>query len=186
MQGFSCPSCSNKGVLVQVAQNIPLFGHLVIQTFSCKHCGFKLNDVMEAEFHAPTRLEVRVNGKEDLNVKIVRNSSATIEIPELGAKVEPGPASMGFYTNAEGLLERVGDALNVLLNSAKGKELDTAVKVLEDLSQCRQGKKPFTVVLWDPYGNSKLLGSRVVERPLSEEETRNLKKSVQLFESEKK
>ncbi|MBP3800305.1 MAG: hypothetical protein ILA19_04935, partial [Bacilli bacterium] len=39
--------------------------------------------------------------KETLSVRVVRSQSATVTIPEIGVKVEPGPKSEGYVTNVE-------------------------------------------------------------------------------------
>ncbi|QQR92418.1 MAG: ZPR1 zinc finger domain-containing protein [Candidatus Iainarchaeum archaeon] len=157
-----CPICHKELAIIQIPETIPLFGQIVIQTLRCSHCGFKFSDVMSTEFHDALGFEARIAGEADLHTKLVRNSSGTVEVPELGFTLEPGPMAEGFYTNMEGLLERVDGILNFLSSHADTHEQRERAKELLALSKkCRAGKMPFTVRVLDPFGGSALIGANV-------------------------
>jgi zinc finger protein len=108
----------------------------------------------------------------------VRSKSGTIELEEIGVKIEPGPASEGFITNVEGVLERVRETLLMAREFRKGEGDEEAVKkadeILQYIEDVKEGKKPLTVKIADPLGNSALIGEKVKSRLLTEEEIQRL------------
>ncbi len=181
-----CPICHKELAIIQVPETIPLFGQIVIQTLRCAHCGFKFSDVMSTEFHDAQGFEARIVSENDLNTKLVRNSSGTVEIPELGFTLEPGPMAEGFYTNMEGLLERVDGILKFLSSHADTDEQRTRAKELLALSkECRAGKMPFTVRVLDPFGSSALIGANAKRFPISKMDAEKLKHGVFVIDQAK-
>ncbi|MFH0970834.1 MAG: ZPR1 zinc finger domain-containing protein [Candidatus Diapherotrites archaeon] len=173
-----CPQCKKEAVIIQLVENVPYFGRILLQSLSCSHCGMKWSDVMSLEFNSPTGFDVRIHKEKDLETKIVRNSSGTVEIPELGVVLEPGSFAEGFFTNIEGLLERVSDVLSVLMKSDNPKQAKAAKERIRDLTKCKEGKMSFTVRVLDPYGGSALIGKNVRRFSLSKKEAALLKKGV--------
>jgi zinc finger protein len=183
-----CPLCHRALAIIQVPETIPLFGQIIIQTLRCGHCGFKFSDVMSTEYHSPLGYEARIADERDLHTKIVRNSSGTVEIPELGFTLEPGPLAEGFYTNMEGLLERVDGVLKLLTTSAETPAQRARAKEILLLSmRCRAGKMPFTVRVLDPFGGSALIGANAKRFAISKSDAEKLKRGTFLIgEKEKK
>ncbi len=176
----SCPQCPKLASIIQIPQTIPLFGEIILQTIVCTHCGFKWSDVMSVEMNEPVGYEARVVGEKGLEIKLVRNSSGTVEIPELGVWLEPASLSEGFFTNMEGLLERVENVLAMLLRSGTPAQKKETKKILTLLKKCKAGKHPFTVRVLDPFGGSALIGPGVKRFSLSKEELFKLKKGISL------
>ena len=78
-----------------------------------------------------------------MNVRVVKSQSATITIPELGVKVEPGPQSQSYISNVEGVLKRFEDAVETALSWAEDDESrKNAVKILEEIDEVKNGEKP--------------------------------------------
>lgn len=177
---MQCHQCHKQASLVQVTETIPLFGKLLMQTLSCSHCGFKWSDAMSLEFREPCAYEAHIRSEKDMHIKIVRNSSGTIEIPELGVLLEPGPFAEGFFTNIEGFLERVEGVLRVFVNGGTPEQKKAAQSRIEELEKCRSGKMPFTIIVKDPFGGSALIGHGVTRQSLKDEEAKSLKKGVSL------
>lgn len=176
----SCPQCEKQATIIQIPETIPLFGQIVLQTIVCAHCGFKWSDVMSVEMNEPVGYEAKIENENDLNTKLVRNSSGTVEIPELGILLEPASLSEGFFTNMEGLLERVEGVLKMLLRSGTPEQKEEVKKIDALLKKCKDGKHPFTVRVLDPFGGSALIGEKVKRFKLSKEELAKLKKGVSL------
>ncbi|MBI4053339.1 MAG: ZPR1 zinc finger domain-containing protein [Candidatus Diapherotrites archaeon] len=171
-----CPQCGGKASSVQIAKKIPLFGEALFTTITCGKCGFRLSDVFSVETHAPKKFWVEISSAGQIPTKIVRSSSATIRIPELGLSLEPGPMSEGFVSNAEGVLERFRGAVESAKNSSGNpKTKANAQKLLEKIALAENGKLTFTIELLDPFGNSALLGKHVKSGRLSEKELKGLK-----------
>lgn len=174
----SCPQCRKSATIVQVPQTIPLFGQIILQTIVCTHCGFKWSDVMSTDVNEPVGYEAHVEGEKGLEIKLVRNSSGTVEIPELGVLLEPASLSEGFFTNMEGLLERVENVLHMMIRSGTPEQKKGAEEVMKLLKECKSGKHPFTVRVLDPFGGSALIGENVKRFKLSKEQLAKLKKGV--------
>lgn len=175
-----CPVCSKPGLEIrEVPYEVPGFGTMFIISMACPHCGFRHRDVLCLEFGEPKRYEFVVEGPEDLKARVIRSSSATIRIPELGVLIEPGPMAEGFISNVEGVLDRVERAAMMMLHFAEApSQRARAHEVLAKIWDAKQGRLRFTLIIDDPLGNSLIAPedkSRVKVRRLTEEEVRELK-----------
>jgi len=177
-----CPECSGKAVLRETVEPIPHFGKILISTMKCDSCGYRSTDVMSVELRGPTVFSKIVSKPEDVYSKIVRNSTASIEVPELGVKIEPGPKAEGFISNVEGLLERIETAVGLVARSEKGTKKKNAEKLLAAIAEAKEGRKKITVKLLDPFGASAIIGENVKSRKLSKKEAEGLKKNLMVFE----
>ena len=84
-----CPLCEAKAFFQNTIElDIPYFGNILSLVFCCKQCGFKHTDVLITDIKSPMRFSLRIEGAEDLSVRVVRSSSGTIRMPELGILVE--------------------------------------------------------------------------------------------------
>jgi zinc finger protein len=153
---LQCPLCQ-EGVLevLESYYDIPFFGRAALTSMTCSKCGYRRSDVASLEVRPPCRCEVKVEGPEDLSLRVVRSSTATITIPELGVEVKPGPIAEGFISNVEGVLRRVERVLEQLLRDAESPEEEAeARRALERLRAAAEGRLSFTLIIDDPYGNS--------------------------------
>lgn len=175
-----CPICGGKGTLkaLQYVHDIPYFGKVMESTIICEKCGYRNADVMVLEDRPPRLYSVRVEEEKDLFTRVVRSKSGTIELEEIGVKIEPGPAAEGFVTNVEGILERVRETLIMAKHFRQGEgDEETAKKadeILQYIEEVKEGKKPLTVRIMDPLGNSALIGGKVKSRLLTQEEIESL------------
>ena len=171
-----CPSCSKPALLLQNSENVEHFGEVLISTLSCSLCGLKLNDVWNTKFDEPLAFKAKAASISDLKIKIVRSTSGTVEIPELGTTIEPGPLADGYISNLEGLLDRVQAIIQLAERSHHdAKSRANASKLLQKLALMREGKLSFHVLVKDPFGNSALIGNKVQKIPLSAKEAGKLK-----------
>jgi zinc finger protein len=153
---LQCPLCQ-EGVLevLESYYDIPFFGRAALTSMACSKCGYRRSDVASLEVRPPCRCEVKVEGPEDLSLRVVRSSTATITIPELGVEVKPGLIAEGFISNVEGVLRRVERVLEQLLRDAESPEEEAeARRALERLRAAAEGRLSFTLIIDDPYGNS--------------------------------
>ena len=175
-----CPICGGKGTLkvIQHVHEIPYFGKVMESTIYCEKCGYRNADVMILEDRPPKLYTVRVENEKDLFTRVVRSKSGTIELEEIGVKIEPGPAAEGFVSNVEGVLERVRETLLMAKEFRRQEGDEEAVKkaneILEYIEEVKEGKKPLTVKIADPLGNSALIGEKVKSRLLTQEEIDSL------------
>ncbi len=168
-----CPVCGHRTMNSTIAMlELPMLGEAIETTITCPKCGFKTSDVMITEQNEPVRYTLKVRNPDDINTRVVRSTSGTIRIPELGISIEPGPASESFISNIEGVLMRVRDVL-------KGLDYENPEDVrkrISEIDKARNGEMEFTFIIEDPFGNSALLSDKAEKEILTEEEARKLKK----------
>jgi zinc finger protein len=175
-----CPICSRKTLIERITTTtVPHFGEVLLLTLQCKSCGFKHSDVICTSERGPSRYSLKVETPQDLYAKVIKSSTATIRVPELGVKVEPGPASTPFITNIEGVLERIKNVVEMAkrwsTEKIKQKKCD---KILNTIENVKIGKERVTVIIEDPFGNSAIVHSRkdkVLKEKLTEDEIKKLK-----------
>ena len=177
-----CPICGGKNTLkaLNYLHEIPYFGKVMESTIICEKCGYRNADIMLLEEKEPKLYTVKVEEEKDLFTRVVRSKSGTIELEEIGIKIEPGPASQGFVTNIEGVLERARETLLMAKNFKKEENEEESIKKIEEILNyiegVKEGKKPLTVRIMDPFGNSALIGEKVKSRLLTKEEVAKLSK----------
>lgn len=181
---INCPACGKKNSANSIMKEIeiPHFGNVLETTIICKDCGFKHSDVISLEQKDPVKYILKIN-KDNLSSRVVRSQSATISIPELGVKVEPGPKSEGYVTNVEGVIVRFEDAVKKALNLICDKKSnDNAEEILKQIKQLLSGKIEGTLIIEDPFGQSNIVNSNVKAVPLSKDELKNLKTGFSVIE----
>jgi len=173
---LKCPVCGNNSLRVVLVENeIPYFGKVVISSSVCEICGYKLNDVFSVETREPLEYKLFVENEEDLMIRVVKSSSATIVIPDLGLKIEPGPLSQGYVSNVEGVLRRIEDVFRGQVTVLEGKKKEKMKTLLKKLEKMIAGKEKFVLIIKDPLGNSAIISQKVKKRKLTKKEIENLK-----------
>lgn len=173
-----CPLCGAVGKFKVKGRidTIPYFGQVMETLMRCEGCNFKHADVMCLGERAPMRYELRVGSSEDMKVRVVRSSSGTIRVPELGVSIEPGPASEGFVSNVEGVLDRIEGVVGLALREAGGEKKHRAEELLEKLRAVREGELQIRLVVMDPLGHSAIVDKRAKKRKLKRTELVSLKR----------
>lgn len=182
-----CPACGGRGLEYSTAQvSLPFLGESLETMLRCERCGYRHTDFVLTAAHEPTRYRYRVAAADDLMVRVVRSGSGTLRIPELGITIEPGMASEAFVSNVEGVLVRVERVLDQLLRDADTEEVRAkAAGLVETLGAIRDGRgPPVTLVVEDPFGNSRILAEGAVEERIPPEEAERLKVGMLVFDSE--
>jgi len=93
-----------------------------------------------------------------------------MEIPELGVRVDPGPACEGFVSNVEGVIDRVEQVIDGVLTWASQEERENACTLKKHISAVRKGEMPITLILEDSSGNSAIIADKARKIALIEEE----------------
>lgn len=146
--------------------DIPYFGETIESLVYCTACGFKHSDVMHTEEKEPVRYEFEITSSDDMSVRVVRSSTGVIEIPTLGVTVYPGPASQGFISNIEGVLNRISDKILVAMRSAGEDERKKGEEKLRMIEEIKEGKRTALVVISDERGLSAIIHPRARRIPL--------------------
>jgi len=182
-----CPTCRmNSLQLTESVENVDYFGPVLLTTISCSTCGYRDTDVALTSVKEPSVMRAQIASDEDLTMKIVKSSSATIRVPELGVSITPRTSAQGFITNVEGILDRIQEVLEGTIPSLSQKRRRRARSVLAKLKKARKGKLSFVVELKDPLGNSAIVGSdmaKIKTCPLSRRELEKLREQLVIVHS---
>ena len=176
-----CPICSsNSGITMNVHNSeIPYFGEHTQMTMLCDFCGWRHTDFIPAEGKKPGAWGINVDSIEKLNVRIVRSSSCTVIIDELGLEVEPGGSSTGYISNIEGVLNRFEDAVSLiyrqsLTDTSDRENQEKCSQLLSEITLVKNGKKTVKLQLLDPMGHSQILDESATPRELTTNELETL------------
>jgi len=171
-----CPICGAKGTFRVRGRidNIPYFGEMMETSASCISCKFRHADVMSLGERPPLRYEFQITSEEDLNVRIVKSSTGTIKLPELGVTVEPGPASQGYVSNVEGVLDRVKEAIKLAIEKVDAPKRRQGEAKIKKLDEVCAGERRVKLILMDPFGHSAIVDEQARKRELTKRELTSL------------
>jgi zinc finger protein len=165
-----CPCCNTEIEYLYKTENIPYFSEILIISAICPECGYKFVDTQLLKHDPPARYTLPVNSVDDLSVRVVRSMSASIEIPELGVRIDPGPLCQGFVSNVEGVLDRIEQVVKGAFNWGNEVEKENAAVLLADIVRVKAGTYPITLILEDPDGNSGIESERATKEAYVPEE----------------
>ena len=174
---IKCPACGVEGIATSIMKEfeIPHFGKVLETAIQCEKCGFKHSDIITLEQNDPARYTLKIS-EETLSVRVVRSQSATVTIPEVGVKVEPGPKSEGYVTNVEGVLVRfesaVKKAMQLFEDDESQKNAKTTLAAIQELIE---GNGTATLIIDDPFGQSSVVSDDVEISEIPQEILKDLK-----------
>ncbi|QSZ67604.1 ZPR1 zinc finger domain-containing protein [Methanofollis aquaemaris] len=151
-----CPVCREEIEYVYQTEEVPYFSEILIESATCP-CGWRMSDAFIMREGVPTRDELTVSGEEDLSVRVVRGSAGTIEVPEFGVEIKPGPAAESFISNVEGVLDRIDAVLEIALRGAEAEERERCLAIRARIAAVKRGEERVTLIIDDPTGNSALI-----------------------------
>lgn len=163
-----CGFCGeSKATLKEEELDIPHFGRVFVLSMDCTACGYRKADVEPAEAKEPSRYTFEVASEADLSVKIVKSADATVKIPHV-ITIEPGPASEGYITNVEGLLEKVKGAIR---SSIDQEDEDPTVQkkaknLIKKLDKVILGRESLKIIIEDPTGHSIIISEKAQKSKL--------------------
>jgi zinc finger protein len=174
-----CHVCGGEKTLeiTNRTDNIPYFGDILETAVSCKNCGYQSSDSIALEHNDPVKYTLKIDNSK-LNTRVAKSQSATITLPELGLKVEPGPKSQGYVSNVEGILNRFESAV-IRAIKLEGDEIDddvreNALNIIEFISKIKLGELSTILILEDPFGNSVIGDDDADKELLTPEEAEKL------------
>ena len=162
-----CPMCMKKKLtLTEDESEIPYFGKLYLFSMTCSNCRYHKSDVEAIEKKEPVKYTFEINGEDDLKVRVVKSSTATIKIPHV-TTIESGPASIGYVTNIEGILNRVKRILESTRESEEDNNAKKKIKnLLKKLQKVLWGNEKLKIIVEDPSGNSAIISEKAVKSKL--------------------
>ena len=162
-----CPLCNQKTlILTERETEVPYFGKVYLFSMTCNNCKYHKADVEAIEQKEPVKYEFEITSEEDMKIRVVKSSEATVKLPHL-ASITPGPASQGYVTNVEGILNRV----KYQIEAAKEMEEDDedkkkAKNLLKKILNIIWGREKQKLIIEDPSGNSAIISDKAVKTPL--------------------
>ena len=171
-----CPVCKCKNTLEMTSktEKIPYFGEIMESTILCSECGYRHSDTICLEQKEPVRYSLTIK-RDNINTRVVKSQTATVSIPELGLKVEPGPKSQGYVSNVEGVINRFESAIATAMEWAEEENVtENALKILEKIDEIKSGEGSATLIIEDPFGHSIIIHEDAERRKLSQEEIEKL------------
>ena len=175
-----CPICFSDDGLTMIAHTseIPYFGEHTQLTILCPSCGWKHTDFIPAEGKKPGAWSLEIENSQMLSVRIIRSSSCTIRIDQLGLEVDPGGATTGYVSNVEGVLNRFEGAIQLMyrqsISSGEEDIIEKCESLLQKINSVKSGDLVVEITLLDPMGHSQILHPDAKCRDLTDEELENL------------
>jgi len=162
-----CPMCKQKTLtLTEEETEVPYFGKLFIFSMSCSNCNFHKADVEAAEKKEPCKYAFEINSENDMKVRVVKSSEATIKIPHV-TTVTPGPASNGYVTNIEGVLTRIKESIETVRDTEEDDSAKKKAKnMLKKLQRVMWGREKLKLIIEDPSGNSAIISDKAEKSKL--------------------
>ena len=187
----SCPICQADLIIKWQRDNIPYFGDIMYTTANCGCCSYRFADTMILASKEPSCCELPIRTLADLDARVIRSTSGTILIEELGIMVEPGPISESYITNAEGVLLRIRSVVESTIrwseDDPKKQEIGRSLlkKLDEIIENPENASTRITLAIKDPLGNSTIISAAATSRPLTDEEKETLKTGMIILDTEK-
>ena len=157
-----CPFCNqNTLTLTEDETEIPYFGKAFLFSMDCSNCKAHKADVEAAEMKEPTKYTITVDSEKDMQIRVIKSSNATVKIPQMRMSVTPGPASIGYISNIEGLLDRFKEIIEGEKEVAEEQEEKKHAKnLLKKLWKVKLGEIPLKIIIEDPTGNSAIISDK--------------------------
>src|SRR4030043_1212740 len=167
INGELCPFCHNKTLtLAEAETDIPFFGKAYIFSMNCTSCNYHKADVEAEEQKEPCKYSLEISSEEDMKIRVVKSSNATVKIPHIGS-IEPGEAANGYITNIEGILQRMKKQIEVLRDDSEEEEdRKKAKNMLKKLLRVMWGQEKLKLIKEDPSGNSAIISEKAVKSKL--------------------
>jgi zinc finger protein len=161
-----CPVCDKDTLETNFREeNIEYFGRMLLISSYCSSCGYRHNDVLLVDQKEPVKITFVASGEEDLKVRVIRSSHASIMIPEIGVSIDPVTYGESFVSNVEGLLLRIINVMSQLLRDSSENERKEILERLKKIGKMRNGLERLTIIINDPSGNSAIISDRAkIER----------------------
>ncbi len=157
-----CPFClENALTLTEDSTEVPYFGRVYLFSMKCSACSFSKADVEAEEQKDPVKVTFTVQSEKDMAVRVVKSSNATVKIPQMRMTVSPGPASVGYVSNIEGLLDRFVEVIKSEQGVAEEDEEKRRCKLLlKKIWRVKNGDDPLKIIIEDPSGNSVIISDK--------------------------
>lgn len=162
--GQPCPMCrKNTLTLTEAEDEVPYFGKIFLFSMKCDSCKYYKSDIEAESRKEPCKYTFEVQNKEDLNVRVVKSSEATVKIPFVG-DIIPGATSEGYVTNIEGIINKIKEQVESLRDTEEDETLKNKAKnLLKKIMKILWGEEKVKIIIEDPSGNSAIISDKAVK-----------------------
>lgn len=163
-----CPMCRKKTLtLTEEELDIPYFDKVFVFSMNCSSCNFRKSDIEAATRHDPVKYTLETDSEDDMKIRIVKSSEATIKIPTLRMSSTPGPASIGQITNVEGLINNFEKIVEDQRDNEEDPKIKKSAKnLLKKIRKIKYGDIPCKIIIEDPSGNSAIVSEKAKKEKL--------------------
>lgn len=167
IEGEDCPFCSTKNLaLVEDEIEVPYFGKVFLFSMDCSNCKYHKSDIECAESKQPARYTLDISSEDDMKIRVVKSSEATVKVPRI-ATISPGPASEGYVTNVEGILQRIKEQVEQLRDDEEDEDLKKKAKhMIKKIQRVMWGQESCKLIIEDPTGNSAIVSEKAEKKKL--------------------
>lgn len=167
LENQQCPFCGEKTLtLMEAEKDIPFFGAVFLFSMDCSSCKYHKADLEAAEQKEPAKYTLEISTEDDLSIRVIRSSNATVKIPRM-ISMEPGQAANGYVTNVEGILNRFKYQIERAKEEADDKSAKTKAKnMLKKLQKVMWGQDKLKLIIEDPSGNSAIISDKAEYKKL--------------------
>lgn len=157
-----CPMClKNTLTLIEDQQEVPYFGNVFIMSMKCSSCDYNVSDIEPEKKGEPARYTIETDSEKDMKIRIVKSSNAIVKIPTFKVTITPGPASIGYISNIEGLLNRVKKIIEDQRDSSEDAKVKKSAKnLLKKLWKATLGDIKVKIIIEDKSGNSAIISDK--------------------------
>lgn len=157
-----CPFCGKKKLtLIEDEKDIPYFGKAYLFSMNCGNCKYDKADVEFAENKGPKKYTLEINSEKDMKIRVVKSSSASVKIPQMRLSVTPGPGSVGYISNVEGVLDKFKKVIEGERDSTDDSDVRKKAKnLLKKLWKVKLGDVKIKLIIEDPKGNSAIISEK--------------------------
>ena len=101
-----------------------------------------------------------MTSEDDLNIKIVKSGDATVKIPHI-ITIDAGPASEGYITNVEGLLDRIKKTIESTMEAEEDEIAKKKAKnMIKKINQVLVGRETLKIIIEDETGHSAIISEK--------------------------
>ncbi|MCK4669838.1 MAG: ZPR1 zinc finger domain-containing protein [Nanoarchaeota archaeon] len=168
LTGETCAMCHKKTLTLREHETeIPYFGKVAIFSMDCSSCGFKKADVEVLAKKEPSKYTLEIENKDDLKIRVVKSSEATVRWPDLKITIEPGVSAEGYVANIERMLDDIMKVLEFQKESEEDKAKKKKIrKMIDRILDVKDGNAKLKVIVEDPFGNSAIISDKAKKEKL--------------------
>ena len=157
-----CPFCHKSALtLIEDQKDIPYFGKAYLFSMDCSSCKYNKADVESVEQKEPSKYTITVDNEKDMAIRVIKSSTGAINLPQLRLSITPGPASIRYISNIEGILNMFEDVIKQERDDAEEPEIKKRCKnLLKKIWKIKLGDIPTRVIVEDPSGNSAIISNK--------------------------